>query len=309
MACDASSRLMRSASNRVRRARPSLGTFVEITARGDNEAKLHGAVDGAFNAIARVDRQMSFHHSASDVSRINREAFQRKVTVDPWTWHVLRAAQELSHESDGIFDITVARKLMQWKYLPRRYRNVSEGNWRDIVLEKNCTVRFRQRVIVDLGGIAKGFAVDRAVKALKSAGVPSGVVNAGGDLRVFGLKSELVHLRRPAEPMRPAGAIKLRERALATSGIYFERRKYKGQYVSPLLDGRNDRSARELISVSVAAAECMNADALTKIVFAMREEAADLLAQYRADALLLERDGAPSWMFHSCDTLDRTRFD
>ena len=66
---------MRSASNRVRRARPSLGTFVEITARGDSEAKLHGAIDHAFDAIARVDRQMSFHHPASDISRINREAF------------------------------------------------------------------------------------------------------------------------------------------------------------------------------------------------------------------------------------------
>ena len=182
---------MRSASNRVRRARPSLGTFVEITARGNNEAKLHDAIGRAFNAIARVDRLMSFHRADSDVSNINLEAFQRKVTVDPWTWQVLRAAQKLSHQTDGIFDITVARKLMQWKYLPRRYRNVSKGNWRDIVLEKNCTVRFRQPVIIDLGGIAKGFAVDRAVKALKCAGLRSGVVNAGGDLRVFGLKSEL----------------------------------------------------------------------------------------------------------------------
>jgi thiamine biosynthesis lipoprotein len=271
---------------------------------------LHGAIDRAFNAIARVDRQMSFHHSASDVSRINREAFQRKVTVDPWTWRVLRAAQELSHESDGVFDITVARKLMQWKYLPRRYRNVSEGNWRDIVLEKNCTVRFRQRVIVDLGGIAKGFGVDRAVEALKCAGVPSGVVNAGGDLRVFGLKSELVHLRRPAEPMRPAGAIKLRERALATSGIYFAQKRCGRAVVSSLLDGRTCRSARKLISVSVAASACMIADALTKIAFVLREKSAPLLARYHADALLLEHDGAPLWMFHSpCDTRAPTQFD
>src|SRR4030095_7000205 len=217
---------MRSALNRVRRARPSLGTFVEITARGDNEARLHGAIDRAFNVIARGDRKMSFHHSDSDVSRINREAFRRTVTGDPWTWRVLRAAQRLSHESDGIFDITVARKLMQWKYLPRQYRDVSKGNWREIVLEKNCTVRFRNRVIVDLGGIAKGFAVDRAVKALKRAGVPYGVVNAGGDLRVFGLKAELVHLRHPDEPMRPAGAIRLHERALASSGIYFAQKRH-----------------------------------------------------------------------------------
>jgi thiamine biosynthesis lipoprotein ApbE len=80
--------------------------------------------------------------------------------------------------------------------------------------------------------------------------------------------------------------------------------------VSPLLDGRNGQTASELISVSVAATECMVADALTKVVFALREEAAGLLAQYGADALLLERDGAASWMFHSqCDTGERTRFD
>ena len=301
---------MRSASNRVRRARPSLGTFVEITARGDSEPELHGAIDRAFDAIARVDRQMSFHELASDISRINREAFRRKVTVDPWTWRVLRAAQELSHESDGLFDITVARKLMKWNYLPRRYRNVSEGNWRDIVLEKNCTVRFRQRVIVDLGGIAKGFAVDRAVKALKRAGVSSGVVNAGGDLRVFGLKAELVHLRHPAEPMRPAGAIRLRERALATSGIYFAQKRCGRAAVSSLINGRTRRSSRELVSVSVAASACMIADALTKIVFVLREKSVPLLARHHADALLLERDGAPSWMFRSsCDTCDPTRFD
>ena len=298
---------MRSASNRVRRARPALGTFVEITARGDNEARLHDAIDRAFDVIARVDRKMSFHHSDSDVSRINREAFQRKVTVDPWTWRVLQAAQRLSHESDGIFDITVARKLMQWKYLPRHYRNVSKGNWRDIVLEKNRTVRFRNRVVVDLGGIAKGFAIDRAVKALKCAGVRSGVVNAGGDLRVFGLRSELVHLRHPDEPMRPAGAISLRERALASSGIYFAQKRHGKAVISSLLDGRTCRSSRKLISVSVAASVCMIADALTKIVFAVGAKSVPLLARYDADVLLLERDGAPSWMFRStCDASRQT---
>ena len=290
---------MRPASNKVRRARPALGTFVEITARGDGDAKLHAAIDRAFNAIARVERQMSFHQPDSDVSRINREAFQRKVTVDPWTWRVVRAAQKLSHETEGIFDITVARKLMQWKYLPQQYRNVSQGNWRDIVLEKNCTVRFLQPVIIDLGGIAKGFAVDRAVKALKCAGVLSGVVNAGGDLRVFGLKSELVHLRHPAEPMRPAGAINLRERALATSGTYFAQKRRGRAVISSLLDGRTRRCSRKLVSVSVAAPACMTADALTKIVFVLGEKSAPLLARYHADALLLERDGAPSWTFRS----------
>jgi len=154
------------------------------------------------------------------------------------------------------------------------------------------------------------YQFDRAVDALKENGIEYGIVNAGGDLRTFGPASQLIHLRHPTDPTRVAGAVRLRERAMATSGIYFERRKHHGRYVSPLLDGRSGQTARELISVSVAAAECMAADALTKVVFALREEAAGLLAQYGADALLLERDGAPSWMFHSpCDTGERTRFD
>jgi thiamine biosynthesis lipoprotein len=127
-------------------------------------------------------------------------------------------------------------------------------------------------------------------------------VNAGGDLRIFGLKSELVHLRHPAEPMRSAGAISLRERALATSGIYFAQKIRDRAVVSSLLDGRTCRSSCKPISVSVAASVCMIADALTKIVFVAGEKSASLLARYHADALLLERDGTASWVFPStCD--------
>src|SRR6266545_2399413 len=259
---------MRSRSNiEVRRCRPLLGTFVEITARGRDERLLTRGIKAGFDAIARVNRLMSFHDPLSDVSRMNRDAFPKGVIVHPWTW-------------------------------------------RDIFLRPKYEVFFRRQLVVDLGGIAKGFAVDRAIEALKDTGVVAGIVNAGGDLRAFGPASQLIYVRHPAQPTRVAGVVRLRERALATSGIYFARRKHRGQHVSPLLDGQTGRSARELISVSVAAAKCMVADGLTKIVFAMREEAADLLMQYRADALLLERNGAPSWMFHSsCDTRDRTRFD
>jgi len=254
---------------------------------------------------------MSFHDPTSDVARMNRHASRRPVKVHPWTWRVLKSAQEFSTKTDGVFDITMARQLVKWDYLPRAgTRLCSGGSWRDIVLDDKCNIRFRRRMIVDLGGIAKGFAVDRAVGALKNSAVTAGIVNAGGDLRTFGSPSELVYVRHPAEPTRIAGAVRLRERAMATSGIYFERRKYRGKYVGPILDGRTSQSGCELISVSVAAAECMVADALTKIVFALREKAAGLLAQYRADALLLERNGTPSWMFHSpCDTRDQTRFD
>jgi FAD:protein FMN transferase len=290
----------------IRRCRPLLGTFVDVACHGAPDD-----IDRAFAAVEKVHRLMSFHDGQSDVSRLNRDAFHRSVRVHPWTWRVLKCAQEISRKSDGVFDITIAGQLVEWDYLPRPDKPFcDDGSWRDIVLGDKYDVRFRRPLIIDLGGIAKGFAVDRAVEALKNNRVVAGIVNAGGDLRIFGAAAQLVHVRHPAEPTRIAGAVRLRERAMATSGIYFERRKFRGRSVGPLLDGRTRRSGRELISVSAAAAECLVADALTKIVFALREKAAGLLAQYHADALLLERDGAPSWMFHSpCDTRDQTRFD
>ena len=131
---------------------------------------------------------MSFHDAQSDVSKMNCNAFARRVTVHRWTWRVLKAAQEFARESDGVFDVTVASLLTKWNYLPRcGYRCDAKANWRDIVLEKNQAVRFRRKVIVDLGGIAKGFAVDRAVAVLRRTGASAGIVNAGGDLRVLGI--------------------------------------------------------------------------------------------------------------------------
>jgi len=295
----------------IRRCRPLLGTFVEVATSGSNAASLERGINAAFAAIEKVHRLMSFHDPDSDVSRMNRDAFPKSVIVHPWTWKVLETAQQFAQESNGVFDIGIARLLASRGYLPRReYQPDNGATWRDIFLRKNCRVFFRRQLVIDLGGIAKGFAVDRAVAALKASGVKAGIVNAGGDLRVFGKVARVIHVRHPAEPAVAAGVVRLSERAMATSGVYFARRRRRGQYVSPLLDGCTGRSARELISVSVAAAECMIADALTKIVFALREQAAGLLGQYRADALILERDAAPSWRFNSsCDTPDRTQFD
>jgi thiamine biosynthesis lipoprotein len=287
----------------IRRCRPLLGTFVEIGASSSKAQDLARGIEAAFLAVEGVHRLMSFHEPESDVSRMNRDAFHKPVRVHPWTWRVLKAAEEFSRHSDGVFDVTTARQLVRWKYLPKRPVCGGRGSWRDIIVEENCHVCFRRPLIVDLGGIAKGFAVDRAVEVLEEKSVTSGIVNAGGDLRVFGRAWQLVHLRRPEQPTRVAGAVKLRRRAIATSGIYLLRKKVRGGCVSPLLDGRSGRAARELISVTVAAADCMTADALTKIAFALRQESAPLLARYCADALIIERDGAPSWMFHpTCDT-------
>lgn len=276
----------------TRRCRPLLGTFVEIAASAGNEITLAGGIDAAFAAVARVHRLMSFHDPASDVSRMNRQGFPRGVTVDPWTWEVMHAAQNFASESDGAFDVTVAPVLTESNILPDcGYGRNLGATSRDIFLQKDGEVFFRRGLVVDLGGIAKGFAVDRAVEALLNQGVSSGLVNAGGDIRIFGSGRQSIHIRHPNEPQRSAGVIVLRDRALATSAGYFA--------PNALIDGRTHQAMARQISVTVAAEDCMTADALTKVVFALREKSAPVLRRYGSDALLLERDGSPSWAFQS----------
>src|SRR5215475_11876150 len=119
----------------VRRCRPLLGTFVEIQAFGTNAAKLKGAVEAGFFAIAQVHRLMNFHDPESDVSRMNRDARHKPVRVHPWTWRVLNSAQEFSRNAHGIFDVTTAGQLVKWNYLPRFGARFGRGSWRDIILE------------------------------------------------------------------------------------------------------------------------------------------------------------------------------
>jgi thiamine biosynthesis lipoprotein len=159
-------------------------------------------------------------------------------------------------------------------------------------------VIFRRKLVVDFGGIAKGFAVDRATEALQKSGVRSGIVNAGGDLRIFGPTRQTIHVRHPDDPQRSAGTVALSCRAMATSATYFGETDGSRTPKSQLVDGRTRRPLSDSISVTVAADDCMTADALTKVVVVLREKAAPFLQRYGADALLLEGNGTPCWAFH-----------
>jgi thiamine biosynthesis lipoprotein len=278
-----------SPATEVRRARPLLGTLVEIQAAAAlPAARLHAALDHAFAAVERVQALMSFHDPASELSRLNREAAQGAVAVDAQTREVLAAALALSRLSEGAFDICVGAPLRRWGYLPEGEGGAAPGaDWRDIELLADGRVRFQRPLCLDLGGIAKGYAVDRAVAALREAGVERGLVNAGGDLRGFGPAPWKIALRHPLSPAHSVHALELCEEALATSANTFSRRVLGAGEVSPLLDPRSGRPWLGAASVSVRAADCLHADALTKVVlFAAPEVAERVLAAHGAHAYM-----------------------
>lgn len=262
----------------IRRARPLLGTFVEITALGRDAARLERAVSCAFFAIERLQARLNVHDPASEVSRLNRSAHRRSVPVSGDTWRLLRAAKRLSLLSAGAFDVTAPHAR-------------GGGDFRDIALLPGRRVRFARRLRIDLGGIAKGYCVDRAVTALKRAGVRSGLVNAGGDLRAFGARAYPLQLRHPADPhaLLPWGRI--RDAAVATSARY---RTGRDRCAGALVDGRGGTPIGAGVSVSVRAAHAWVADALTKVVAVQDAAAVAVLARYRARAWVLNAEGGTS---------------
>jgi FAD:protein FMN transferase len=284
----------------VRRARPLLGTFVEIAVTGASPDALEAAIDPAFAAIATVHRLMSFHDDDSDVSRLNREAFAGPVSVHPWTFEVLATALDLHRKSDGVFDVAVAPMLQNLGLLPRHDYEapvLSSGVGEPFVVLSDGRVAFRdRRVRIDLGGIAKGYAVDRAVAVLRERGVAQGIVNAGGDLAVFGPLPETIHIRDPRDPSRAMCVVEVANAGLATSGGRFDPAAAhvamaSAATASAVIDPRTAAPVAGVVGATVRAPTCMLADALTKIVMAMGEAAAPLLAAYGARALFVSEHG------------------
>ena len=280
----------------VRRARPLLGTLVEITATGQSQAAVMRASDAGFAAVAKVEALMSFHDRRSELSRLNRLAHRTALRVHPWTWDVLRCAQRISRATHGLFDISIGHELVRMGYLPRpasARRNIA-GDFRDIELLPGHRVRFLRPLCIDLGGIAKGYAVDCAVAHLRARGAVSGIVNAGGDLRVFGPLSRRVHLRDPANPGTLISFADLTGGALATSAAYFSRARWRSQTVTPLVHGRRRNSVDTPFSVSVAAPTCMLADALTKVALLRGPKARGIVRRLGGAMFVLHPQAEPS---------------
>ncbi len=273
------------------RAQPWLGTLVSIRVEGLAPTEAYAAIDAAFREIASVHLLMSFHDPESDVSRLNREAASRPVKVHPWTYRVLEVAQRFSLLSEGCFDVSVGAELVEWGLLPRPHgaRLTSQGSWRDIELIEEDRVTFHRPLLIDLGGIAKGFAVDRAMERLCDFGASCTVVNAGGDIRVEGGKAELVRLGAATEELA-APVLELANGSVASSSGALNQRPHRGLFCGPHVDGTTRAPAPVDRFVCVAAGECMVADALTKIVMAKGAVGEPLLRQFGASAYIMDPD-------------------
>jgi thiamine biosynthesis lipoprotein len=316
----------------IRRARPGLGTLVEITlAQADTDAVAghnssapgggaavteaavteaavteaaftEAAFTEAFAAIDLVQKLMSFHDADSELSRINRAPVGALLDIDPHTAQVLACAEQLRVDSGGLFDVACAAPLMASGFLPAlgvaapsAGTEVAAPAGAAYALIAPNRIQKLRAAPLDLGGIAKGYAVDLAIAALQQAGIKAACVNAGGDLRAYGDFAWPVLLRHPARPQQFASQTSLQNQALASSARYFAEPLHAiaahtgpaQPQTSHLLNGITHQAICASHAVAVCAPDCMLADALCKVVFASADPQHPVLRAYGATAYII----------------------
>ncbi|MFM7024657.1 MAG: FAD:protein FMN transferase [Limnohabitans sp.] len=243
------------------RARPLLGTMVTIgVPTCAHEPQTFEAVQEALAIVAHVGRVMSAHDPQSDLGRMAMARPGEVLTVDAHTTAVLRAAQYWTRQSAGAFNpVRAARVLARQQRRAGLSTETPAGvNLDDVTILADTQVKMAAAVPIDLGGIAKGYAVDRAIEVLVRHGLRQAIVNAGGDIRAWGDKGFAVDVRHAGHGLRDralAWPYRLRQQAMATSVADVQ----ATDFVRTSQTGRAGWT-----SATVIAPDCMSADALTK---------------------------------------------
>ena len=270
----------------------AMGTVIEITLIADDEEAANKASLQVFQEIKRIETLMSPWLDSSDVTRINRSAGKERVKVSPETFEVIQRAQEISELSEGGFDITIGPLTELWrkareKKIPPPVEDVKEKlglvNFKNIEMDQEGKVFLKKKdMAIDLGGIAKGYAVDRAFELLKSLGYKNLIVNAGGDLKVGGLKNNQpwsIGIQNPRESKKILARISVSDMAVATSGDYEKFFYFEGKRYHHIFNPRDGFPTEGCQSVTILYKDGMTADALATAVFVLGREKGYSLCQ------------------------------
>jgi thiamine biosynthesis lipoprotein len=268
----------------TRRTIPIMGTSAEVAVVHRDEAYAQAAIDAAFAEMRGVERTMSRFRPESDIGRANLAAADTPVLISSATAQVVARSLEWARATEGRFDPALGGAVALWdvghrteppapgelrRYAGERlYREVELG-WSggsDVVLFRSPAVA------LDLGGIAKGYAVDRAVAALRTWGIGGALVNAGGDLYALGRSPDgdpwEIGIRSPDAADGIAATVHAQDEAIATSGDYEQFFEYRGRRYHHLLDPATAAPYRVATrSLTIAAADCMTADAAATALF------------------------------------------
>ncbi|MFM1885543.1 MAG: hypothetical protein RL026_700 [Pseudomonadota bacterium] len=282
-----------------------MGTRCAVEVWAAEAARGEQAIEAVFADMRRIDRLMSTYRPDSELSRVNAEAATRPVPVSQELYDLVATAQQYSALSQGAFDITYASVGYLYDYRQRQRPDdaaiaaaLPGVDYRQLKLDPVArTIAFgRPGMRIDLGGIAKGHAVDRGIAILRQHGFGRAMVNAGGDTRVAGDrfgKPWMVGIRDPDRSDRVVLRVPLQDAAFSTSGDYERYFDEGGERHHHIINPRTGRSPHALRSVTIIASNATRTDGLSKTVFILGAEAGlrFINAQPDADAVVIDAAG------------------
>lgn len=272
----------------------------------EDEQKAQRISTEVFAEFDRIEQQMSRYIERSELSFINRHAYEKPVEVSNSLYKVLKAAMNISYLSEGAFDITFASVGFMYDFRERRQplkadleSNLPLFHFQNVRLDdEKQTINFKKKgTLIDLGGIAKGYAVDQGVAILKRQGVEYAHLSAGGDMRLLGDKKGspwIIGIRNPRDESKQSIVLPLTNTAISTSGDY-ERffMNEKGERIHHILSPKTGKPVKGMRSVTVLANDSMTSDGLSTAVFVLgAKEGLKLINQLAGiDAILIDEQG------------------
>jgi thiamine biosynthesis lipoprotein len=292
------------------RTAEKIGTFVQVTVITADENQAEAAFKGVFEEFDRVNNLMSAYRDDSELAKVNRASGVKPVVVSPALVNILEISREYSRKTDGAFDVTIGPVLRLWGfyrnkgYLPadsELLKAVSRVGWQNLAIDKKSSTVFltNRGMALDLGAIAKGYAVDRAAGRLKEIGIENAMINAGGNLYAIGDKDGTgwnIGIRHP-ERDDIFTTLHIQNMAVATSGCYERFFDLAGRRFCHIIDAHTGRPIDNgILSVTIIAPTATDADAMSTSTMLLGPDDGFLLLEKSAgiEGLILFRDAASS---------------
>jgi thiamine biosynthesis lipoprotein len=271
--------------HRYEATRLSMASVYAIEAYGPDAERLPGIVSEAFDEVDRIDRLMSHYKADSALSRLNRSAAQQPVSVEPELFDLIAEAMRHSRDSNGAFDITVGPLMKAWGFfrdegripspeaLAAARRHVGYAHVQ-LRRESHSIAFDAEGVELDLGGIAKGYAVDRAATVLRQRGVPAALISAGGSsIYAIGAPPAQdgweVAIQDPLDSRKMARTVRISDRAVSVSGRGEKSFESDGVTYSHIMDPRTGVPVQGMLSVTVLTTTATAGDALDNALFVL----------------------------------------
>jgi thiamine biosynthesis lipoprotein len=282
-----------------------MGTRIVVELWSDQPTAGEQAIDAVMAEMRRIDADMSTYKADSEISRVNAQAARGPVKISKELFDLLTTSLQYSRITNGAFDITYASVGFMYDFRARHRPDEKQiaaalpaVNYRHVLLDRaTTTVRFSQPgVRIDLGGIAKGYSVDRGIAILQKAGIKHALISAGGDSRIIGDrfgKPWIVGIRHPDRKDEVIARLPLVDTAISTSGDYERYFDENGVRYHHIIDPRTGHSASAVRSATVLAPTATRTDGLSKTAFVLGAEAALQIYERLGDveAVLVKPDG------------------